>query len=288
MKTTWKISQACILITIVLAIASPGMASVSDYAAAVVADAPIAYWRFEESSVSQAAINSMGTGCNGTYTTTVSLVQGVVGQAASFNNVDACVELPKSLGDGLKDASAITVEAWICNADLPGSGFEENMIFTTFIGQKAGAALQMNGANISLGGRSDGTESFKSTLAAYNSIGEWHHIVGVLNFAADTVTVYIDGTVARSTSVSFKGSKYAYYDATNVWSPTIGATMTSSGMDRFFNGLIDEVAIYDQALSAEKVLEHYNLMPPPETTPEPATVALFAVAGLAILRRPRA
>jgi hypothetical protein len=47
-----------------------------------------------------------------------------------------------------------------------------------------------------------------------------------------------------------------------------------------FDGAIDDVRIYDRALSGTEVADLYAL-------PEPATLALLALGGLAMLRRRR-
>ena len=78
----------------------------------------------------------------------------------------------------------------------------------------------------------------------------WHHLVGVLNDSADTVTVYVDGvagaTVDTMTDVT---------DASTL-SILIGSDNTPTGdMD----GLIDDVRIYNRALSDAEILRLYQL-----------------------------
>ena len=49
-------------------------------------------------------------------------------------------------------------------------------------------------------------------------------------------------------------------------------------MDRFFNGLIDDVAVYNRALSAQEIYQIYSI-------PEPATLLLLGLGGLALRKR---
>ena len=50
---------------------------------------------------------------------------------------------------------------------------------------------------------------------------------------------------------------------------------------QYFDGAIDEVAVYDYALTATQIQNHYSV------APEPATLGLMLLGGLAMLRRKR-
>ncbi|HUS71525.1 MAG TPA: LamG domain-containing protein [Sedimentisphaerales bacterium] len=80
------------------------------------------------------------------------------------------------------------------------------------------------------------------------SLGEWHHVlVRVENKVPD---FYIDGVDA---------GKYA--DTTFTRTPTGNTKPLLIGKrddGLYFNGIIDEVAIYNRALSAEEIQEHYQ------------------------------
>lgn len=88
-----------------------------------------------------------------------------------------------------------------------------------------------------------------------------------------TVKLYIDGVPQGSTS-------YLQSNINDVSeSISIGGNYPSGGPNPdFYNGYIDDVHIYDRALSIEEVEQLY-------TVPEPATLLLLGLGGLLIRKR---
>tara|TARA_R110002020_G_C16020146_1_gene751888 strand:- start:38 stop:751 length:714 start_codon:yes stop_codon:yes gene_type:complete len=80
--------------------------------------------------------------------------------------------------------------------------------------------------------------------------GKWHHICLVAN--GGTATFYLDG-ISRGTMSYTQDA--ATNPNTNLF---IGATSTASSSDYHMEGLIDEVAIFNSALSAAQVSSIYN------------------------------
>ena len=78
--------------------------------------------------------------------------------------------------------------------------------------------------------------------------GQWHFIAFVYDSPADSMHIYYDG-ILDETTVSTS------LPAMTGVALSIGADAQGSG--NFFEGLIDGVAIYDQALSAEEIRESY-------------------------------
>ncbi len=80
--------------------------------------------------------------------------------------------------------------------------------------------------------------------------GQWHHVVAVRDAVADTNRLFVDGVEAISAVQSYTT------DFTSTGPITIGYYPTSAVQGYWLNGLIDEVAVYDKALSATEIENH--------------------------------
>lgn len=77
--------------------------------------------------------------------------------------------------------------------------------------------------------------------------GQWHHVVGV--YDGSKVYLYVDGILDKSLDAS--GTI-----ATNNYEVRIGENAEQT--ERYFDGLIDDVAIFDHAFTPEQVDQLYN------------------------------
>ena len=103
--------------------------------------------------------------------------------------------------------------------------------------------------------------------------GNWHHLVGVCDEPNGFMYFYVDG-VNMGTIGAFGGTGI-YGSAVPV---SVGAQMSGSDYLYQFVGTIDEVAVYNRALSAGEVAAHYNAAPivPYFTAVPAATVDAYA------------
>ena len=91
-------------------------------------------------------------------------------------------------------------------------------------------------------------ESFMGSDQINNN--EWHFICGIKD--QNNYLIYVDGILSNS------GTSTSSFSATNeIWIGSHGGTSPWSVWG--FNGLIDDVRIYDRALSAAEVQALYNL-----------------------------
>jgi hypothetical protein len=193
---------------------------------------PVSYWRLGEASGTSAADQK---GVNpGTYTNGV--VLGAAGAvpgntAATFDGTNDYVVAADSAS--LDTGDIFTAEAWIKPSLLGRSNTIVNKFGSYF--------LYLDGANkIVLYKPSVGPIATSTT--GISDTTSFHHVAVTKNGA--TVKIYLDGvdvtgTVTNQTVVNSTGGLY------------IG----SGG--GYFKGVIDEVAIYNTALSASTIAAHY-------------------------------
>jgi len=105
----------------------------------------------------------------------------------------------------------------------------------------------------------------------------WHHVVGAYDGAY--LRIYVDGA---SEGMAYIGSVVAYTGpaALRIGNIRNSAHIFGPTHVGVFDGAIDDVRIYDRALSGTEVADLYAL-------PEPATLSLLALGGLAVIRRHR-
>jgi hypothetical protein len=77
--------------------------------------------------------------------------------------------------------------------------------------------------------------------------GSWHHLAVVIDYSAWQITPYLDSIPLGTKPTT-----------TNTKPPIAWMTIGSYGAARYFAGSIDEVRIYDKALSHSEVLAHRN------------------------------
>ncbi|MBI3031875.1 LamG domain-containing protein [Candidatus Woesearchaeota archaeon] len=87
----------------------------------------------------------------------------------------------------------------------------------------------------------------KSIIADQQFIGGWHHLVCVQTYNPNKTYLYVDGTLRKTTNA-------ASVSAGGYWKiGTPGGTRS-----RGFNGAIDEVSLFNRALSSEQIMELYS------------------------------
>ena len=82
--------------------------------------------------------------------------------------------------------------------------------------------------------------------------GQWHHLAGVWD--GTSIHLYVDGEL----DVSSEASGNIKHSPFKVWIGENDKLRMSEGQNRSFNGLIDDVRIYDYALSAPEIKALHN------------------------------
>ena len=211
------------------------------YAQAVLADRPLGYWRLDDAATSGCVVDSSGNGLNGTPNGGITGNQP--GAFTSFGDNDAATAFDGatgyiSLGDpAALQPSQVSVEAWV-NTTNPGGIIVRKRFY--------GYGLALNGAGDPVFGIDDSNAiSYNATGSASVADGNWHYLVGTYN--SQQVCLYVDGVQANCATAA-----PIYYQ------PDLVAIGRDGGAsDSYFNGRIDDVAIYGAALNQQQVQTHY-------------------------------
>ncbi|KAF0143499.1 MAG: MSHA bioproteinis protein MshQ [Nitrospirae bacterium] len=106
--------------------------------------------------------------------------------------------------------------------------------------------------------------------------GNWHHIAGVLDRSNNTVKIFVDGIEKKSVSAATLNA------ITDAGSPLEVGRIFREGWANpsdYFNGLIDEVTIYNRALTAQEIQEHYQASIVAQPTVNSVPSSTTSIAG---------
>lgn len=196
---------------------------------------PVAHFSFEEHLDDETANFGAGSVTGDRLTNSggsVSYVAGVSGMALSLDGASG-VALP----DGLISGSRYSFALWLNPAAL-------NQFTTTFFGATTDASwISVTPFGPGAGNTMlwSGTAWFDGDTGTQITTGEWTHFAAVVD--AGDVTLYLDGAEVFNASGFpnvFTGANAAFGLGVNYW-------------DTPYQGLIDELVIFDEAVSAEVI-----------------------------------
>lgn len=207
----------------------------------------VAWWKLDETSGTNAA-DSTGNGHDGTYTNTPTLgVTGAFGtsKAVTFANASSQYVLFDDSSAYPVGNTGLTVSFWInvtstissqiCVGKWGTAGNREWNVYLDSISRPRFAAS------------SDGTASSAAVWSSGLTLGQWYFVVCRHDPVADTISISVDA----ATPVITSGFTGGLYDSS---SPVgIGYAPASP----YLNGTIDDVRIYNRALSAGDVSQLY-------------------------------
>jgi len=225
----------------------------------------VAWWSMDEgtgTTIADQSINSnTGTlGGDGVGTDLPTWTNGKFGKALSFDGDDDYVDLSASGSNAEFNNSIGAIELWIYpeNNNYSGqlinfkNGAAGNYLFIKEVSESyLYASLYTTSTQFSL-----------TTSADSLSDNSWYHIVFQQTGAG--IEIYINGSKQVLTGSGENSTAWFsdVFPALNSF--TIGhyAGWAEGGHNNYFNGTIDEVRIYNRALSAREVAEHYRQKAP--------------------------
>lgn len=253
---------------VLITLTSPAAA---DYVTTVMGDGPIGYWRLGESA-GPTAVDSSPSAANLDYTLfpagDFGQPGGIVGDAdtavkftpAPLPNAPLgspsthpTIVSPNTTDFGFASGGSFSLEYWLKVAPGNASANDAGVIVKGYDSAQARPWYltryrpNVGGGTVDFFLRDPGGANSATNSSTNLTDDQWHHVVGVYDSAVAEVQIFVDGVQEGS-----RGGVPAAAYGTNDRPFTIG-----NHFNRGFDGLLDEVAVYDSALDAVQVATHY-------------------------------
>lgn len=254
-----------------------------------------AHWKFDEAPGSSTATDSSGGGNPGEVRGDATFAPGIVGNALSLDGEGDYVWVPfdSSEPDALDlDMGDFTVSMW---TNLVGRNHHQNMFSLGWINAGGGTieVVWLNDGRLigAIAGHPENSAAAKveldrsilvpgGTATALDPEGtgiydRWAHVAITRNVAADEFSLYLDGEL-QSTLNDVAGDLTIRNSDFGVQLGKGFPESSNVAIARYGHGLLDDVRIYDHALSASDIAGLVSSA----IIPEPTTIILLGLGGL--------
>jgi hypothetical protein len=209
----------------------------------------ISWWAAEEDATDIVGSN------HGTLENGANFGAGKVGKAFQFDGVNDFVKVPYAAN--LSTWTQLSIEFWMkgdvanamnnCCQGLVGTDFYKLEGFDYDRG--LAFVFSMNGGSTYVGAGTLWGAAYPSGFGL--TPGQWHHVAGTSDGAL--LKLYVDGQL-RSAMVQLNSISPMLTSSFLAFGSEDGDSYNASGTaNRYFHGLIDEVSIYNRALSSEEI-----------------------------------
>jgi Concanavalin A-like lectin/glucanases superfamily/Bacterial Ig domain len=202
---------------------------------------PIAVYSFNQGSDTTAA-DSSGNGLTGTLFGTAWTSAGKYGNALSFNGTSSYVDLGNPAR--LNGTGSMTWAAWVLATGTPR---DDGQIISKS-NETGGWQLKTSpdtgphtfGVKVSGGAAT--AQRYSITVRALNT---WYHVAGVYNATTLTLDIYVNGILDNGILRGIIPSSQVI--------PNINANIGRRAAGYYCNGIVDDVRVYDRALSQAEI-----------------------------------
>ena len=250
---------------------------ITRYAKVVVGDSPVAYWRLDEASGATTATDAVGS-FDGTYvpgagTFTFDAITGIPNETDGALGITngATVSIPYAIE--LNPPGAFSVEGWFQPATVSAkNGGDYRTALSSMsnpwgVGPTGWLVYQTDGNNWSWWPYNGYWAGVQLTDPDQIVAGQWYYLV--LTYDGTTLTLYVNG-VAKSSGTDNgyvqngntpTGSADYNYNYNQNHDPSASGPLTLGWRNPVdfnpFAGAIDDVAVYNKALTPQQVQNHF-------------------------------
>jgi lysophospholipase L1-like esterase len=170
-----------------------------------------------------------------------------------FDGINSGINIPADISFNWGYNSSFSIEYWMKKEPVTLSG-EEVIVgrydSTSSLQWRAGVGAGGQAFFVLIATNGDGNSTDEYLYGTSDiADGNWHHVVLMRDDSANKNILYVDGIIEDSTSVSY---------AAGFESLTSDLTIGYLDSGYYYNGTLDDVALYHRALSDTEILQHYN------------------------------
>ena len=221
-------------------------------ASAAIDDGLIAYYPFDGN-----ALDASGNGNNGTEYGGLKYKQGIKGDSASFDGIDDYIRVPSN--PSLNPVDQLSISFWvkvegftnvwspIVHKGGPWLSGSSNREYTVWLRDTSLFHLTSAGDN----------SSQYYTFACCAMLDHWTHYVGIIDRQNHRMRVYVNGVLKVDANDPYSTFNNNSEDLLIGWTEEVNPAYSP------FKGQIDELRIYNRALTEDEVKELYKEFPTP-------------------------
>ena len=226
----------------------------------------IAEYRMDELSWNGSAgevVDSTGNGNNAAAVNGATTTQGKLCNAGNFNGSNQNLLLPNTSALNFGPGAGFTISTWIKTTDAYGgivslrnTGDGGQVVIDLSLGYN-GAITAGGGQFVPLLRDNGGTIGYFTSGPVVNN-GAWHFLAITFNPTTSTFTSYVDGSSAGSVSLSANAG-FTSYGVRTVGNEGYWVFSNFTSTDNiYFSGQIDELKLFNSALSASTISTIYS------------------------------
>ena len=198
----------------------------------------VAWWNFTIDANDSSGNANHGTVHNATH----------VGEHYEFNGSTDYIEIPDSTGS-LNLSNNPSISMWIKpNTNSQTSRLYNSRCYADYFKLNSGRLCWI------LNNNSNDWDICTVNAGDALSADSWYHVAGSFDFVSKNISLYINGDLKKECNLDLSGDLGTCPPATNY--AILGTNWGKNA--EFFNGSMDEVAIYNRSLSASEILGLYQ------------------------------
>jgi len=218
----------------------------------------VSRWTLDDDKVTGSTVVDSTDSNDGKINGTVTSIAGKINQGRKFNGTNGYIKVNNA--SNIKDLTSITISAWVHAYSFPSYA---TILMKSNSGWTSGYGIFYNTGKLCMFVTNYASSKACAPFTASSNPSDIHLVTGTYDFNSDQnqrkVKIYIDGQEKNSavykTGIDQNGNDLF-----------IGR---GSGGNYYWNGIIDDLRIYNRALTTTEVQDLYLSATVPSATPSP-------------------